>query len=238
LFFEGAAMKIRDVFASPNMTEWFGSKNFTGASGYLDMNCAMVKRALCVALGLIGACFPAVAQQAYRPEWPVASFHPAFTLGVYQPRISSVGDSFLLLRRGPLRAWSDGGWLASENAMTQIGMASLDFVPVAFMPSDVFGGGPGPRANGIRDSRSGNSGTDGKDSPNELLRSSLNPIYVSGEVGFLYGQWSGKGGGDMWETYVEGTVGNDKFQITAGAAFDEWNGSGRNVRFRSFAVPR
>jgi hypothetical protein len=71
-----------------------------------------------------------------------------------------------------------------------------------------------------------------------MLSSPLNPIYYGGEVGFLYGRWSGKGGGDMWETYVVGTVGNDKFQITAGAAFDEWNGTGRSVRFRSFTAPR
>jgi hypothetical protein len=198
----------------------------------------MVKRALCVALGLVGAFFPAVAQQANRPEWPVGAFEPAFALSLYQPRISGAVDSFLLFRRGPVRPWSDGGWLASENALTQIGMASLDFFPVAFLGPEAFRGVSAPRANGVRDSRSENSGTDGKDSPNEMLSSSLNPIYYGGEVGVLYGRWSGKGGGDMWETYVVGTVGNDKFQITAGASYDEWNGSGRGVRFRSFAAPR
>jgi len=35
-----------------------------------------------------------------------------------------------------------------------------------------------------------------------------------------------------------GTVGNDKFQITAGASYDEWNSNGRGVRFRSFGAPR
>ncbi len=196
----------------------------------------MVKRALCVALGLVSMCFSSVAQQAYRPEWPVSGFDPAFALNLYQPRISSAGDSFLLLRRGPLRTWSDGGWLASENALTQIGMASLDLFPVGFLPSNGLGAVPGPRANGVRDSRSGNSGIDAKDG--ELLSSSRNPVYLGGEVGFLYGQWSGKGGGNMWETYVVGTVGNDKFQITAGAAFDEWSGNGRSMRVRSFAAPR
>jgi len=198
----------------------------------------MVKRALCVALGLVGACFPAVAQQAYRSEWPAAAFDSAFALNLYQARISGTGDSFLLFHRGPLRTWSDGGWLASENAMTQIGMVSLDLFPAAFLTPNVFGVVPPQNGNAVRDSRSGNSGTDGKESPKEMVSSSLNPVYYGGEVGFLYGQWSGKGGGDMWETYVVGTVGNDKFQITAGAAFDEWNGNGRSVRFRSFAAPR
>src|SRR5438034_173614 len=36
-------------------------------------------------------------------------------------------------------------------------------------------------------------GADGKDSPGEVLNSSLNPVYCGGEVGVLYGRWSGKG---------------------------------------------
>jgi hypothetical protein len=187
----------------------------------------MVKRALCVALGLIGACFPAVAQQ-----------DPGFALNLYQPNVSGPADNFLLFHRGPLRTWSDGGWLESQSAFSQIGMVSLDFFPATFLPSEAFGGGRASRATGAENSRSMNYGTDGKDSANEMVSSSLNPVYYGGEVGFLYGQWSGKGSGDMWETYVVGTVGNDKFQITAGAAFDEWNGNGRSVRFRSFAAPR
>jgi hypothetical protein len=198
----------------------------------------MVKRGLCVALGLVGACCPAVAQQGFRSEWPVAALDPSFALSLYQPRISGASDSFLLFRRGLVRAWSDGGWLASESALTQIGMTSLDLFPVAFLPPEAFGSVSGPKGNSAANSRSVNSGTDGKDSPNELLSSSQNPIYYGGEVGFLYGRWTGNGGGDMWETYVVGTVGNDKFQINAGAAFDEWNGNGRGVRFRSFAAPR
>jgi hypothetical protein len=196
----------------------------------------MVTRAFCVALGLVGACFSANAQQANRPEWPLGTFDPAFALSLYQPKISGAGDSFLLFHRGPLRTWSDGGWLANETALTQMGMASLDLFPVAFWTPEVFGGVPEPKGNG--GSRSENSRADGKDNAGEIMESPLDRVYYGGEVGVLYGQWSGKGGGNMWETYVVGTVGNDKFQITAGAAFDEWNGNGRGLRFRSFAAPR
>lgn len=193
----------------------------------------MVKRALCAALGLVGACLPAVAQQASSPEWPVGAFDPDFALNVYQPRISGPGDSFLLFHRGPVSSWSDGGWLANASGLNQITFASLDFLPAAFLTPEALSG---PRTTGARNSRTQNSGTDGKDFSNEMLSSS--PVYYGGEVGFVYGQWSGKGGGNMWETYVTGTVGNDKFQINAGAAFDEWSGTGRSVRFRSFAAPR
>jgi hypothetical protein len=198
----------------------------------------MVKRAFCVALGLLSAGLPSFAQQANRSEWPVGAFDPPFALGVYQPGISA-GDSFLLFHRGPVRTWADGGWLANQNALSQIGMTSLDLFPVAFLSPEVFGGVSGSRANGVRDSRSEKSATDGKDSAGEVMASpSDRGVYSGGEVGFLYGQWSGKGGGNMWQTYVTGTVGNDKFQITAGASYDEWNGTGRGVRFRSFAAPK
>jgi hypothetical protein len=213
-------------------------ENFAGACRYLDVNCAMVKRAFCVALGLVGACFPAIAQQPNRPEWPTGAFDPAFALNVYQPRTPGAADGFLLFRRGPVRTWSDGGWLANENALSQMGMMSLDLFPAAFWPPGVFAGGSGTNGHGVRNSQPQNSGADGKDSADQFIEAPLNRVYFGGEVGFLYGRWSGKGGGDMWETYVVGTVGNDKFQITAGASYDEWNGSGRSVRFRSFAAPR
>jgi hypothetical protein len=180
--------------------------------------------------------WPVSAQQVNRPEWPSGGFDPAFALNVYQPRISGAYDSFLLLHRGPLGAWSDGGWLASQSALTQIGMASLDLFPVAYWTPNVFGGVSGPQANAR--SRTQHSAIDGKDNASDIMESPMDRVYYGGEVGFLYGQWSGKGGGNMWETYVVGTVGNDKFQITAGASFDEWNDSGRSVRFRSFAAPR
>ena len=47
----------------------------------------------------------------------------------------------------------------------------------------------------------------------EMLSSPLNHVYVTGEVGFVYGQWSGRGNGDYWQSYVWGQAGNDKFQI-------------------------
>ena len=81
-----------------------------------------------------------------------------------------------------------------------------------------------------------NFGGDGKDLPEQAFSSPLNRVYYGGEIGFLYGRWSGKGGGDMIDTYLLGTVGNEHFQITAGAEYQDLNGHG--VRSRSFIVPR
>lgn len=62
-----------------------------------------------------------------------------------------------------------------------------------------------------------------KDSPTQITPVQRDPIYCGGEVGVFYGHSSGKFGGDDFGSYLVGTVGNDKFQITAGASYDESN---------------
>jgi hypothetical protein len=211
----------------------------------------MVKRALCVALGLLGALLPAVAQQPHHStkheqSRSAGAASAPLSLNLYRPKVAGATERSLLLHNGSVPLWLDGTQLNNEiiapsygfgSSWVQLGFASADFLPAAFLN--------GPQSPAQRPSAGRVHGTDGKDlgadakdSPDEMLSSSANPIYYGGEVGFLYGRWSGKGGGDMWETYVVGTVGNDKFQITAGASYDEWNPNGRNVRFRSFAAPR
>lgn len=195
----------------------------------------MIRRALAVAVGLFAICFPVAAQQANRPE----ATDPAFVLGLYQPKSSSAKDSFLLLKRGPVRAWSDGGTLARENAFGEIGMASLALFPVASLPPpNAFGPVPTKKGSAPSDSRSQNFEADGKNviSPDEIMVPPPDRIYYGGEIGFMYGRWSGKGSGDMMQSYILGQAGNDHFQITAGAAFEQWSGNG--ARFRSFALPR
>jgi hypothetical protein len=49
-------------------------------------------------------------------------------------------------------------------------------------------------------------------------------IYASGEVGFLYGKSSGKYGREDFQTYIIGTVGTEKFSITAGYLHQESSG--------------
>jgi hypothetical protein len=211
----------------------------------------MVQRALCVVLGLFGALLPAVAQQAHRPIIREQSrsksvLNAPLSLSVYPPKNSGAADTSLLLHKGSVPLWLDGPGLSNGIAGSSYGFTSswvqLGFTPADCLPAAFLSGAQPPAQ---RPSAGRVHGTDGKDlgadakgSPDEMLSSSANPVYYGGEVGFLYGRWSGKGGGDMWESYVVGTVGNDKFQITAGASYDEWNGNGRGVRFRSFAAPR
>ncbi|HZS17307.1 MAG TPA: hypothetical protein VFA51_05175 [Candidatus Udaeobacter sp.] len=225
-------------------------ENSAGVYRHFDVNCVMVKRALCVALGLFGALSLAVAQQAHHSTKREQSSSRGATgaplsLNLYNSKTLRAAEHSILLHNGSVPLWFDGTPLANGiidrnygfgQSWVQMGFMSADLMPAPFLNSVQ----PSPqRSNGRAHASDGKDlGIDPNDSPEEMLSSAGSPIYCGGEVGFLYGRWSGKGGGDMWETYVVGTVGNDKFQITAGASFDEWNPNGRSVRFRSFASPR
>jgi hypothetical protein len=65
-----------------------------------------------------------------------------------------------------------------------------------------------------------------KDSSKETVDLSRKNLvdYVHGEVGFLYGRSTGKFDREVEQGYVIGTAGNDRFQITAGASFENWSG--------------
>src|SRR5438094_9555493 len=119
----------------------------------------MIRRALAVATVLLAVCVPIAAQQAKRPMatrhralaperlQAAAAFDPALAFSLFQPNAFSSKDSFLLLHRGPVHAWSDGGRLASENALAGSGMVALDlFSGASSPPQDTFGPAPTNRA--------------------------------------------------------------------------------------------
>ena len=204
----------------------------------------MFRGALFLALGCLAVCFPVVAQQAkhsgptqHRAATSATStFERGSTLSFYRPNVVSASNASLLFHNGPVRAWSDGAQLANETALAQIGMAPLGLFPVTYLaPSDV---GPTPirKPSAASNSRSQMLATDGKDLPGEMISSPLNQVYYTGEVGFVYGQWSGRGNGDYWQNYVWGQAGNDKFQINAGASFENWSGQG--AKFRTYPYSR
>ena len=202
----------------------------------------MFRGALVLALGLLAVCFPLAAQQAkdsrarqrrvaasaVRPLDAISNF------SIYRPNVMNASKS-ILFHNGPVRAWSDGAQLVSESAFVQIGMAPLGLFPVAYLaPSDV-----GPtvirKPSAAPNYQSANLAIDGKDLPAEMLSSQLNQVYCTGEVGFVYGQWSGKNSGDYVGSYVWGQAGNDKFQINAGASFEDWSGSSPKIRAYPFS---
>ncbi len=202
----------------------------------------MSKGAAVLALGLFAVGFPLAAQQAKhsRPaQHRLATSHvtaldSVSNLSIYRPNVLKASDS-ILFHNGPVRAWSDGAQLVSESAFVQIGMAPLGLFPVTYLaPSDI---GPTPirKPSAAPNYPSGNFATDGKDLPAEMLDSPLSHVYYTGEVGFVYGQWSGKGNGDYVGSYIWGQAGNDKFQITAGASFEDWSGNSPKIRAYPFS---
>ena len=204
----------------------------------------MFKGALFAALGFFTVCFPVFAQQAkhsgaaqHRAATSAATtLEHGSTLSLYRPNVVGASNASLLFHNGPVRAWSDGAQLASEGALAQIGMAPLGLFPMTYLaPSDV---GPTPtrRPSAASNSRSAMLATDGKDLPGEMISSLLNQVYCTGEVGFVYGQWSGRGNGDYWQNYVWGQAGNDHFQINAGASFE--NSSGNSPKIRAYPFSR
>ena len=208
----------------------------------------MNRRALAVATGFVAICFPVAGQQANPPEptkdrsaafeqsYAAGALDRAFALSLYQSKILSAKSSSLLFNKGRVLAWSDGGRLASENALASVGMASLNLFSDAYFVPDTFGSAAARKESAPSGSRSENFGSDAKDLPDELMAPPSDLIYYGGEIGILYGHSIGKGNGDMLETYIQGTVGNEHFQITAGAAYEQSSGS--TVKFRSSALPR
>lgn len=66
---------------------------------------------------------------------------------------------------------------------------------------------------------------DSKDSLDNVVEiKSTDRIRAGGEVGFLYGRSTGKYGREEFQTYIIGTVGNDKFSFTAGYLHQEISG--------------
>ena len=207
-------------------------ENFAGVCSDLVVNYRMMKRALFVAAGLLGICFVVAAQQANKHA--AQNVHTS-ALSLHPPKIFSAKDSSLLFHKGPVYAWSDGGRLASESALAEIGMASLDLFPVADLPPNASGVATARRGSSAANSPPGNFGTDGKDLPGTMMSPS-DQVYYGGEVGVLYGRWTGKGGGDLMQSYIQGTVGNDRLQISVGAEYDE--SSGHSARYHSYFFPR
>src|SRR6059058_2314432 len=122
----------------------------------------MVRRALFVAVGLLGICFAVAAQQTTQNQH-------AGALDFYHPKILSAKDSSLLFHKGPVHAWSDGGRLASQNALAEIGMVSLDLFPVAYLTPNSPGVATAKKGSAAADSSRGTFESDGKDLPGMIM---------------------------------------------------------------------
>lgn len=177
-------------------------KDFTGASGVSVVNCSMIKGVILTVAAFCGFALAATAQQLPGTTSPLA---------FYQPETLNTVDGSALMHELPMLALLDGRHLPLSTPMGRMGN-----LPVNLSTNTSF--------NYAQVRALGGPAVDGKDSSKEVQPSHLDPLFYSGEVGVFYGHASGKFGGDEYGSYFQGTVGNDKLQITVGGSYDQFDG--------------
>ncbi len=174
----------------------------------------MMKRAFPAVIGFLSLCLPLAAQDetittdelSATGEVDVA---PALTL--YRPDIFSTVDGLVLIHDLPVLTLLDGRRFPISSSLGRMGMTAVDFVPLAFLSAvEVQKANPSPMY--------------GTDRPGGTVNLQLKRFYGGGEAGVFYGKSGGKYGREDFQTYIIGGIGNDKFNITAGASYQESNG--------------
>ena len=196
-------------------------ENFTGAGNVLAVNSRMTNRVILGVAAFLSLCLSLGAEQPARGARPNTlslaqlsslapqNSHPLF----FQPALfSRLGDP--LVANGSL-----GSTFSNRETFSLATTYNLIGTPTSFLPSTVATESPGRTV-------PANYSKDSSDYPLDLRPG----YYVTGEVGFVYGRSTGKFGGDYKEAYIMGQVGNDKLQITVGAAYEDSNFNGKTFR--------
>ena len=166
----------------------------------------MIKCALLALLGVLSVCFPVGAQQT--SPWQRNQSITLEQLSLYRPEVLTTVDGSTLIDGLPMLVLLDGQRLPISTPLGRMGMAWVDPSSAVLLAKvDNHKAQASPEYKAV--------------APREVTPSRLAPEYISGEVGFLYGRSTGKFGGDTMGTYILGTTGNDKFQISVGAAYEE-----------------
>lgn len=167
----------------------------------------MLKRALPAAIALLSLSLPSAAQDSEEARLS-GTKDTGPTLALYEPDVFRAVDGSVLLQGLPALTLLDGRRLPVSTALGRMGMTSFDLFPLALLrAAEVH------RANALP--------IYGPDAPDGVENLRSNRFYSGGEMGFSYGKSTGKFGGELWSAYILGTVGNEKFNITAGAYYEE-----------------
>jgi outer membrane receptor protein involved in Fe transport len=187
----------------------------------------MIKRILPAVLGFLSLSLPLTAQLAGDGIITVEQLRKTGALDVVsaltlsRPDLFSTNDGSLLIHGLPALTLLDGRRFPISNALGRMGMP-LD-LPIAFLQ-------------GVEVEKAPASPIYGSDATGGVVNLRLtDTTYSGGEVGFFYGRSGGKYGREDMQGYIIGTVGNDKFSITAGAAYQE--SSGHIPRLRPVTPP-
>jgi hypothetical protein len=189
-------------------------QNFASADGLSAVHCLMTKRGLLPVVVFLGLCFSPAAQQA---SGSPPGRGGTFTLAQLRSMAAANNDSVLLQPSlfnsldNPVFGlpFSNRGVFSLSTTFNLMGTTPRSFLPFS---------------TAMESPKASLPPTSAKDSSDRLFDLRPNFNYVTGEVGFLYGRSSGKFGGEYKEGYIFGEVGNEKIHISAGAAYEEWNG--------------
>ena len=175
------------------------------------LNCAVIKRVLPVVLALVGLCLPLAAQtdvitREQLEETGVSETGPA--LALQRSDLFTGVDGTTLMHGLPVLTLLDGRRFPISSDLGRMGMEPFDLFPLAFLSAvEVQKTSPALRY--------------GSDAPAGAVNLRLNRLYTGGEVGFFYGRSDGKYGREDYSAHIIGGIGNDKFNITVGAAYSE-----------------
>ena len=180
----------------------------------------IITRLLSTVLVVLGFCLPVAAQRANQTERAETE-----TITPKELRISGemeTGSALPSSRRDifsavngsdlihglPVLALLDGRRFPRASELGRMGMTPLGIFPVGYISA-------------LETQTADRSRPYERELPDGLVDLRLKRYYTEGEIGFSYGRSTGKFGGEHMQAYIIGTVGNDKLQITAGAAYEE-----------------
>ena len=180
----------------------------------------MLGRALLPVLGVLVGCLVVAAQQTNAvagDELQTISLEQLQSTGaidvdsalaLYQPDTFSKSDRSVSIYGFPALTLLDGRRFLISGPMGRL--SATDLVPVAFL-------------SGVHVQKLNASPMDGTDSPG-VLDMRLNRSFTGGEFGVFYGRSEGKFGYEEKQAHILGSVGNEAFQITVGAVYEEASG--------------
>ncbi len=183
----------------------------------------MFKPAVTAVIGCLSLCLTAAAQKPADLEQlnvetvtveelrttGAADLDPA--LALYRPNLFSTLDGSVLIHNLPALVLLDGRPFASMSHLQAMGMSPLDLFPLAFLTA-------------VDVQKVNTSPVVASDATGGVVDLRLNRNYSGGEAGIFFGKSTGKYGREDFQSYIVGGVGNDKFHITVGAAYQESSG--------------
>jgi hypothetical protein len=180
------------------------AKDFAGACDVLVVHSFMPKGTLVAVVGFLSFCVSLSAQQS-----DTLALENLRGSGIAGPR-SAVGHDFFalnnsaLFRGFPAPTLLDGRLVSFSTALNW--MQPVEFLPALSAVE--------PRRASFYEQRARNLS-------DRLTDLQPKIGYATGEVGFLYGTWTGRSNGEFKQGYIIGEVGNENTRITVGAAYED-----------------